>query len=60
MRGRPGRRLAVMLDQRHLARPAMPLTRADLEADLLRRNYERHHPGLALMPRETVLARLRG
>ena len=30
----------------------MPLTRADLEADLLRRNYERHHPELALMPLE--------
>lgn len=30
----------------------MPLTRADLEADLLRRNYERYHPELALMPRE--------
>lgn len=36
----------------------MPLTRADLEADLLRRNYERHHPGLALMPREAYEASL--
>jgi cation transport protein ChaC len=36
----------------------MPLTRADLEADLLRRNYERHHPELALMPREAYEASL--